>query len=207
MTARRARAAPPTLVVLAGLPGAGKSTIARALVERRPMVWLRVDVVEAALLASGFARSFETGLAAYVVARDVARDHLRIGQDVVIDAVNGVEEARAMWRELAAETGARRRVIEIVCSDRGEHQRRIRDRGSPTPPLPAVRWEEVGRREYLPWSEPLLRLDGSRPVGVNVSAIVADLDRVGGRAPSPRLRQGRPRRSSRRRSAGSGRRA
>jgi hypothetical protein len=169
------------------------------------MVWLRVDVVEAALLASGFARSFETGLAAYVVAQDVARDHLRLGQDVVIDAVNGVDEARAMWRDLAAETGARRRVVEIVCSDRREHRKRIRDRGAPTPPLPAVRWEEVVRREYRPWSEPLLRLDGTRPVAVNAATLIADLDRVGRRSPPPPISRGRPRRSSRPRTAGPGR--
>ncbi len=183
MPRRPATRRAPTLIVLAGLPGVGKSTIARRLARRRAAVWLRVDVVEAALLAAGFSRSFETGLAAYVVARDLARDHLALGRDIVIDAVNGVEEARRMWRDLASAAGVPRRVVEIVLADRAEHRRRIERRGSATPPLPAVSWPEVVAREYLPWTEPVLTLDGSRTPEANVRRIVAYCD-----APAPRAR-------------------
>lgn len=159
-TARRPR---PKLIVLAGLPGTGKSTLARDFAERSGGVWLRVDLIEAAVLASGIPRSFETGLAAYAVARDVARDHLRLGRAVVIDAVNGVEPARTMWRELARECDADRYVVELRCSDPVEHRRRVETRGQPTPPLPAPSWEEVVGREYVPWTEPVLALESEDP--------------------------------------------
>jgi predicted kinase len=153
----------PRLVVLAGLPGSGKSTLAQEVVARTGAVWLRVDTVEAALLASGIPRSFETGLAAYAVTRAIAREHLALRRDVVIDAVNGVEEARRMWRTLARESGARRYVVEVLCSDLTEHRRRVEHRRAPTPPLPAPTWEEVRRREYRRWTEPVLTVDGLRP--------------------------------------------
>ncbi len=162
----------PRLVVLAGLPGTGKSALARTVAERLGAVWLRVDSIEAALLESGIPRSFETGLAAYVAARSLARDHLTLGQDAVIDAVNGVEEARAMWRSLAAETGAHRFVVEVVLADRAEHRRRVESRGAPTPPLPAPTWEEVERREYLPWDEERLTIDGARPTEENAARVL-----------------------------------
>lgn len=163
------------LVVFAGLPGSGKSTLAREIARREQAAWLRVDTIEAAMLRSGLARSFETGLAAYVAAQSVAEDQLRLGRTVVIDAVNGVEPAREMWHDLADKTHADLLFIEVVCSDPAEHRRRVETREPPTPPLPQPTWAEVLEREYLPWREPLLTVDSTAPVEVSVSRILAHL--------------------------------
>ncbi len=162
----------PQVVVFAGLPGTGKSTLARAVAGRLGALWLRVDTIEAALLAAGLPRSFETGLAAYLGVRDVAADHLAMGRSVVIDAVNGVEEGRRMWRELAREHRAERYVVEVVCGDPTEHRRRVEGRTPPTPPLPKPTWEEVLHREYLPWTEPVLRVDSTAPPEESVERIL-----------------------------------
>ena len=95
------------------------------------------------MLRSGLAHSFETGLAAYVVGQDLAADNLGLGSDVVVDAVNGVEEAREMWRTLARDHQARLFFIEVVCRDPDEHRRRVDSRKAPTPPLPVPTWEDV----------------------------------------------------------------
>jgi predicted kinase len=106
-------------------------------------VWLRVDTIETSLVKAGIPHSFGTGLAAYVVACDIARDHLHLHRDTIIDAVNGVEPARKMWRDLAAKCHADRYVVEIICSDREEHRRRVESRIDPTPPLPKPTWDAV----------------------------------------------------------------
>jgi predicted kinase len=162
----------PRLIVFAGLPGVGKSAIAEKVARRLGAVWLRVDTVEAAILQAGVSPSFETGLAAYLVARDVAEPHLRAGGAAVVDAVNGVEPARAMWRELAQRCSADLRVIEVRCSDRDEHRRRVEARSSATPPLRMPTWEEVLHREYLPWTEPVLVLDGVRSPEANARTVL-----------------------------------
>lgn len=167
MGASRAR-----LVVFAGLPGVGKSALAQDLAGLLGAVWLRVDTIEASILKAGLPRSFETGLAAYLVARDVAEAHLLLGDDVIIDAVNGVEPAREMWRGLAKGCPASLRVVEVVCRDTDEHRRRVEGRASATPPLPAPTWAEVCAREYVPWAEPVLVVDGGRPVRANLLRIV-----------------------------------
>ncbi|MGD0249402.1 MAG: AAA family ATPase [Thermoplasmata archaeon] len=149
----------PRLVVFAGLPGSGKSTIGREVARRLGAVFLRVDTVEAALLQAGLTRSFETGLAAYVVARDLARENLREGTEVVVDAVNGVGEARAMWRELSDELGVARYTVHVICSDPEEHRRRVESRVPYAPPLPLPTWEEVIHREFQPWQEKVLTVD------------------------------------------------
>ena len=189
--------APCRLIVLAGLPGTGKSELARELSRRIDSVWLRVDTIEASMLKAGVPRSFETGLAAYLVARDLGRDHLQLGRDVVVDAVNGVEAARRMWRELAEECASDRYVIEVTCSDAREHRRRVESRDPPTPPLPPPTWEEILNREYEDWREPTLRVDGMLPPAQNVSQIIRY---VGGSETEswsrPRSRKSRSRQSS-----------
>ncbi len=45
--------APTMLIVFAGLPASGKSTIARALAQELGAVWLRIDSIEQAIRESG----------------------------------------------------------------------------------------------------------------------------------------------------------
>jgi predicted kinase len=163
------------LVVFSGLPGTGKSTLARAIVGKLDAIWLRVDVVEAALIKAGLNQSFKTGLAAYIADRDIASDHLSLGRSVVIDAVNGLDVARDDWRSLAYETGADLTFVEVTCSDKLEHRRRVESREPPTPPLPKPTWEEVLSREYAPWAGPILKIDTREPLDTCVTRILNHL--------------------------------
>jgi len=162
----------PRLIVLSGLPGVGKSEVAREVAAQTDALWLRVDTVEAGILRAGVPRSFETGLAAYLIIQDLAALRLRAGGDVVVDAVNGVEPAREVWRQLGRTTDVRLFVFEIVCPDPVEHRRRVESRTSATPPLPAPTWEDVQRTEYLPWTGVVERLDARRPPLENAERIV-----------------------------------
>jgi predicted kinase len=163
----------PKLVIFAGLPATGKSTLARQVAERLNATWLKVDAVEAALLKSGIPKSYATGLAGYLVVGDIAANQLAFGKNVVVDAVNGVEPARRMWRELSEQFSADRYVVEVVCSDRAEHRRRAESRAAHTPPLPLPTWEEIVHREYQPWTEPLLSVDTTQSPERNVREILA----------------------------------
>src|SRR3954451_9481911 len=115
------------LIVLSRLPRTGKSTLADGIGGELRLPVVSVDPLESAVLRAGIARSFETGLAAYLVAEAVVDHQLGLGLDVIVDAVNAVEPARDTWRELARRHGARMSVFVCVL-DRVVAGARLRER-------------------------------------------------------------------------------
>jgi predicted kinase len=77
----------PMLVVFGGLSGTGKTTLAKAIAKDLAATYLRIDVIEDALRASGSLAS-EIGAGGYAVAYALAESNLRLGVVVVADSVN-----------------------------------------------------------------------------------------------------------------------
>jgi DNA polymerase III delta prime subunit len=95
------RVTQPVLVVLAGLPGTGKTTLGQLLAAELGAAYLRIDAIETAVIRCGLAQA-PVGPVGYVIAHDVAAATLALGKSVVVDAVNPVPEARAGWHALAS---------------------------------------------------------------------------------------------------------
>ncbi|MEU8794039.1 ATP-binding protein [Streptomyces sp. NPDC048643] len=159
------------LIVMAGLPGTGKSAVAERLGRALPATVVSVDPVEAAMLRAGVDRGQPTGLAAYLVAEAVADGVLALGQTAIIDAVNAVDAARRQWRPLAERHGVQAAFIEVVCSDERVHRRRLEGRSRGISGFEEPTWEAVQRRraEYEPWGEPRLVLDATEDLAANVT--------------------------------------
>lgn len=133
------------LVVLAGRPGVGKTTISRQLGAVLNAAVLRIDAIETAIVRSSAAGP-PLGPVGYVVATEVAFSCLDVGTSVVVDAVNPVSEARVGWSALAARTGAPLVMIEVVLADTVEHRRRVQTRSSDLDGLIVPSWPEVVTR-------------------------------------------------------------
>lgn len=112
---------PLTLVLMKGPPGSGKSTIARELGRRLGWPVVDKDAVRDLLPDELGGISYEAMLA-------LAERQLAIGLNVIADSPLGY--GRAYWkaRSMAMEAEARMLVLDCVCSDTAEWQRRIRDR-------------------------------------------------------------------------------
>jgi predicted kinase len=152
------------LIVLAGLPGSGKSTVAEALSRHFSLPLLSVDPIEAAMWRNGLSKD-QTGIAAYGVAQALADEQLRLGHSVIVDAVNPVEAPRAAWRGLAAKYRADLKIIECICADLATHRRRIETRIRNIEGMAEVSWARVEQRraEYEAWTDARLTLDTSQP--------------------------------------------
>jgi predicted kinase len=160
----------PTLVVLSGLPGAGKTTIARELAVALGAVHVRIDSIEQALRNAGLT-VYDEG---YRVAYAVAEDNLRLGRIVIADCVNPWPLTRREWQSVADRAAARAVSVEVVCSDVDEHRRRVESRSPDIAHHRVPTWSEVMAHDYRPWDEERLIVDTARlNVPQSVQAIVS----------------------------------
>jgi predicted kinase len=163
------------LIVFGGLPGTGKTTLARLLALRLRTSYLRVDAIESALLAAGLVPDQAgVGPAGYVVANRVTASCLRAGLDVVVDAVNPVELAREGWQRLATDLGVPLLLVEVICSDVQVHRRQVEERESDLAGWALPGWQAVIDREYEPWQGDRLVIDNIGDPQTHVDRIVAE---------------------------------
>ncbi|HEY1560391.1 MAG TPA: AAA family ATPase [Caulobacteraceae bacterium] len=148
------------LVVLAGLPAVGKSSIARELARRTGAIWLRIDAMDQAIWNSGTAPE-DLRDWTYRAGQAVAADNLALGHDVIADCVNDCREAREGWDECARRAGADVVWLEIRCSDTIEHRRRVETRQSDVEGLSLPDWKAVTARDYQPWDRHRHTIDTS----------------------------------------------
>src|SRR5687768_4497712 len=146
------------LVVFGGLPGTGKTCIAREVVRRSGAIYLRIDAIEQAIRAAA-GLGDDVGAAGYEVAYALAEANLALGRLVVADSVNPIAATREAWRQVAARTGSPLLEVEIVCSDKAEHRRRVESRRADIPGLRLPSWEQVVAREYEPWTDAMMVID------------------------------------------------
>ena len=170
------------LIVTAGLPAAGKSTIAGVVGNRIGAPVVSVDPIESAILSAGINAAEPTGLAAYLVAETIAEAVLAGGGTVIVDAVNAVEPARDQWVKLAARQKVAIKFLEVVCSDPELHRTRLAARGRRLAHLTEPTWHAVEQSldEWESWSGatgavPRITLDSVQPLGTNVEHALAFL--------------------------------
>ncbi|HEY5227172.1 MAG TPA: AAA family ATPase, partial [Opitutaceae bacterium] len=138
------------LIVFGGLPGTGKTTLARALARDLGATYLRVDEIEQAMRDWGLT-SDEVGVSGYCVGYALAESNLRLGAVVVADSVNPMRVTRASWRDVAERASVKIVEVEIICTDKVEHRRRAESRDGDISGLLLPTWQQITERSYDAW--------------------------------------------------------
>jgi predicted kinase len=157
------------VVQMHGVPGSGKTTIARELSGRIGALVLDKDVIKTALMDAGM--TFEdAGWPALVAHYEIADMLLRQGHSVILDNPVAWSSVQERSRGLAERHGARYVLIECVCTDSRTLARRLASR----PALASQARAPLGRRPGT--AEPVgerLILDTLRPLQDVVDEAVA----------------------------------
>lgn len=159
------------LIIFGGLPGTGKTTIARELARQIGAVHVRIDSIEEAIRASAMLTQPINDVG-YRVAYAVAEDNVRIGRTVIADSVNPLRLTRDAWLAVAHHARVTAIEIEITCSDAEEHRRRVETRAADIPGSTVPTWQEVVSRAYHPWHRKHFTIDtAGRAVEESIDAV------------------------------------
>ena len=145
-----------TLFIFSGLPGTGKTTLSKQVAQAISAAHLRIDTLEQGLRDLYGIKVEGEG---YRMAYRIAADNLRLGMDVIADSCNPIELTRREWEQVAEDNGAMFVNIEIICSDKSEHRRRVESRMADISGLKLPTWDDVVNREYHNWTKDRIVID------------------------------------------------
>jgi predicted kinase len=166
-----ARSDPPTLVVLVGLPGSGKSTFARRLAPLIDAVIVESDVMRRAMFEAPRHGADESKRLFRAIQAVVLR-LLLDKRSVVMDATNLRETHRKPFRDIASTAGAQLQVVHLTAPESVILDRLAGRRGTPDPRDHSNAYEAVyallEQQEEAPRSAHL-RIDTSDPVAIDAA--------------------------------------
>ncbi len=170
------------LIIFSGLPGVGKSTTAKELARTIAATYLRVDSVEQAIKNS-MLETDDAMDSGYLACYALAKENLLLGNIVVADSVNSIAITRNAWRQVAKDAKSDLCDIEIICSDKTEHQKRVETRKPDIENHKLPSWKEVSDRSYEPWDVPRIVIDtAGKTISESVKELLKKLQ-VGGFLP------------------------
>ena len=144
---------PPRLVVVCGLPGAGKTTVAEAAADRLGATLLRTDVVRKELFGDPQYSARESR-STYEEVFDRAGETLAAGESTVLDGTFRLATRRERARAVAADHGAAFTLMRVTCEE-SVAKARIRAREDDESDADVAVYDLL-REEFEPTDDPVV---------------------------------------------------
>lgn len=162
----------PTLILFAGMPGSGKTTLARMVARRLKVPVFAKDRVQRVLRDHHLAPEHSGD--GYFIILDIADELLSLGLSVILDATFPLDHFRMVASEIAARYKANFCAIYCYCSDEAVWKERMVDRVHYVPGWKPVGWSDVQRMQeyYQPWNANALFVDSMNPPETNLPLVL-----------------------------------
>lgn len=172
LTGSQETTAKPVLLLLSGLPGTGKSFLARRLAEALPFVIIESDVVRKILFPQPLYTAQESRWV-HRTCHALMAKLLKRGVRVIYDATNLIEYHRELVYRIAQKAGARLVVVKTVASEEVVRER-LRARQEEARELSDADWRVyrrmASRQEQV--SHPHLVIDTSEDLEEAVAKVL-----------------------------------
>jgi len=166
------------LILICGLPGTGKSTIAMRLASRLKASLLRTDVIRKKLFPSPEYTEAEKELV-YRATFLIAEYLLKAGVCVIIDGTFYRRSLRKMVYEVAERTGVRKAVIECTAPEHVIRRRMERRKGRNLPTDADYQVYLKIRGQWEPIEGEHLLIDTSKSISQNLREVLEYLRAAG----------------------------
>lgn len=156
----------PTLYLMMGYPGAGKTTTAKAIHELTGAVHLWADKIRNERFTNP-THSHQENLTLYAHLNELAGELLATGQDVVFDTNFNFYKDRQHLRDIATQHNAQTRLLWIktpkaIARERATHSRHAQRNTYPYK-MPSERFERISNEFEPPHAdEQVIEIDGAK---------------------------------------------
>jgi predicted kinase len=128
------------IIVIGGIPGTGKSTLANGLSMNLNIPVFSKDELEAAIARKGICSNKEMHGVGYELMATLAKNQITNGNSAIFDFIASRARVNDLWPQLL-KTDIK--YIECVCSDEDVHKERIQSRKRNIESWYELAWEDV----------------------------------------------------------------
>jgi predicted kinase len=161
------------LILFAGLPGTGKSTLAETLAQTSGIPVFSLDWLLGALTPFNILTNDNAAEIGYTLIETLVKRQFMMGQSAILDTPAHTTQLRTRWMGTTDQFDVEVYKIETICSDQDLHRSRVESRKRNIPGWHEITWKHVEkmRSAWESWDEHHLIVDA-------VDSLESNLDKI-----------------------------